>query len=264
MKKMFLVITCLLFVSVGSLNAQPLKKHTFEIGPAISYRIYKKSSVVKEEGWMYGLVGSYAYHNKLMLKVEGRGNFGKVDYSNLGHISNVNNYVLEGRGLVGYDFLIAQVHSITPYLGVGYRYLNDNSSGRISTTGALGYERESHYLYSPIGLDINIQLGDKFYIKESMEFDYLWRGWEKSHLSDAIPGLNDPTNTQKKGYGVRGYIGFLIVTNKIDFELGPFVTYWNIRKSDDETITYYGTPIGIRVEPNNHTTEIGFIITARF
>ena len=265
MKKLAGAVICIVFaVGAGNGFAQPLKRHTFEIGPEISYRVYKEPGVMKEEGWMYGLVGSYAYHNKLMLKVEGRGNFGKVDYSNSGNINNINDYVLEGRGLVGFDFLIAQVHSITPYIGVGYRYLNDDSSGRISTTGALGYERESNYLYSPIGLEINVQLGDRFYVKESMEFDYLWRGWQKSHLSDALPGFNDPTNTQKKGYGVRGYIGFLIVTKKIDFELGPFVTYWNIKKSDDEAITYYGTPVDIGWEPKNNTTEIGFKITARF
>ena len=265
MKKLAGAVICIVFAfGAGNVFAQPLKKHTFEIGPEISYRVYKEPGVMKEEGWMYGLVGSYAYHNKLMLKVEGRGNFGKVDYSNSGNINNINDYVLEGRGFVGFDFLIAQVHSITPYIGVGYRYLNDDSSGRISTTGALGYERESNYLYSPIGLEINVQLGDKFYVKESMEFDYLWRGWQKSHLSDAIPGLNHITNIQHDGYGVRGSITFLIVTDKIDFELGPFVTYWNIKKSDDETITYYGTPYGFGWEPKNNTTEIGFKITARF
>ena len=266
MKKTFLIIVCFMIISIESLYAQPLKKHAFEIGPEISYRTYEEPSMMKEKGWMYGLVGSYAYHNKLMLKVEGRGNWGEMDYSSpiSGKINDIENYMLEGRGVVGYDFLIAEVHAITPYIGVGYRYLNDNGSGKVSTTGASFYERESNYLYSPLGLEINVQLGHNFYFKELMEFDYFWRGWQKTHLSDVIPGLNDPTNTQKKGYGVRGYIGFLIVTNKIDFELGPFVTYWNIKKSDEETITYYGTPIGIGLEPKNNTTEIGFKITARF
>ena len=265
MKNLSAVVICLVFV-VGAENviAQPLKRHTFEIGPQLSYIIYKEPDVMKEKGMMYGLIGSYAYHNKIMLKVEANGSWGKLDYTNSGKISDITDYMLEGRGLVGYDFLIAQVHSVTPYVGVGYRYLNDDSSGRISTTGARGYERESNYLYSPIGLEVNVQLGDKFYVKELIEFDYFWRGWQKSSLSDAIPGLNDPTNTQKKGYGARAYIGFLIVTNRIDFEVGPFVRYWNIKKSEEETITFHGTPIGIGWEPKNNSTEIGLIITGRF
>lgn len=265
MKKLSGVVICLVFaVGLGNVFAQPLKRHTFEIGPQVSYIVYKEPDVMKEKGMMYGLIGSYTYHNRIMLKAEANGSWGKVDYSNSGKIDNITDYTLEGRGLVGYDFLIAQVHSITPYVGVGYRYLNDDSSGKISTTGARGYERESNYLYSPIGLEISIQLGNKFYVKELLEFDYFWRGWQKSHLSDAIPGLNDPTNIQENGYGVRGYIGFLIVSNKIDFEVGPYVKYWNVKKSEEETITYYGTPIGIGWEPKNNSTEIGLRITARF
>lgn len=253
-----------MFISIGSLYAQPLKKHTFEIGPEISYRTYKEPDVMKEKGWMYGLISSYAYHNKLMLKVEGRGNWGEVDYSNSGKVDDIDDYMLEGRGLVGYDFLIAQVHSITPYLGVGYRYLNDDISGKISTTGARGYERESNYFYSPIGLEINVQLRNDLYVRNLMEFDYFWRGGQKSHLSDVYPAYNDIRNTQKKGYGLRGYIGFLIVTKKIDFEAGPFIIYWNIEDSEYETLTLYGIPYATFWEPKNRTTEIGFKITARF
>jgi hypothetical protein len=267
MKKTLLILVCLMFVSVESLYAQPLKKHTFEIGPEVSYRTYKEPSLMKEEGWMYGVVGSYTYHNRLMLKLEGRANWGEVDYSSpiSGKIDNIDDYMLEGRGLVGYDFLIAQVHSITPYGGVGYRYLNDDGSGKISTTRARFYERESNYLYSPLGMEVNVQLQDRFYVRELMEFDYFWRGWQKTHLSDLMPGLNDPTNTQKSGYGLRGSIGLLIVTDKIDFEVGPFIIYWNVKKSDKEAITLYGTPTDVfLVEPKNKATEIGFKITARF
>lgn len=251
-------------VSIGSLYAQPLKRHTFEIGPEISYRRYREPDVMKEKGWMYGLVGSYTYHNKLMFRVEGRGNWGEVDYYDSGTVDDIDDYMFEGRGLLGYDFLIAQVHSITPYVGVGYRYLNDDSSGKISTTGALGYERESNYLYSPIGLEVNVQLRNELYIRNLMEFDYFWTGRQKSHLSDVDPGFNDVKNRQRRGYGLRGYIGFLIVTKKIDFEAGPFLIYWNIKKSDEEILTYLGIFDDIVFEPKNRTTEIGFKITARF
>jgi len=270
MKKLSAVVICVvLAVCAGNVFAQPLKRHTFELGPQVSYITYKEPNIapgvtVEEKGWMYGLTGSYTYHNRIMLKAEANGSWGKVDYSNSGEVSNITDYILEGRGLIGYDFLIAKVHSITPYVGVGYRYLNDDMSGKISTTGARGYERESNYFYSPIGLDINIQLGNTFYLKPLVEFDYFWTGSQKSHLSDVNPGLNDLTNTQKDGYGVRGYIGFLFVTQKVDFEVGPYIKYWNIEKSEEETITYYGTPIGIGWEPENNSTEIGLKITAKF
>jgi len=53
-----------------------IKKHAFELASEISYRIYEEPDVMKEKGMMYGLVGSYTYRNKIMLKVEGRGSWG--------------------------------------------------------------------------------------------------------------------------------------------------------------------------------------------
>jgi len=264
MKKILTITICMIFVNLGNVYAQPLKKHTFEIGPEISYRTYKEPDFMEEKGMMYGLVGSYTYHNKLMLKVEGRGSWGKVDYSNSGKIEDVEDYLLEARALIGYDFPIMKVHAVTPYIGIGYRYLNDDSSGKISTTGALGYERESNYLYSPIGIEVMVNLGDGLSIGESIEFDYFWGGKQKSHLSDAIPGLNDVGNKQKEGYGLRGSIGLLIKTEKMYFDIGPSVRYWNIKKSEIETLTNYGTPIGYAWEPKNNTLEIGFKVSIKF
>ena len=43
---------------------------------------------------------------------------------------------------------------LTPYLGAGYRYLFNEGSGRRTTTGHFGYDREANYYYSPIGVAI--------------------------------------------------------------------------------------------------------------
>ena len=82
MKKLLALVICFMFAGVASVSAQTetgvlLKKHTFELAPEISYRIYKEPGVMKEKGMMYGLVGSYTYHNKLMLKAEGIGGAGE-------------------------------------------------------------------------------------------------------------------------------------------------------------------------------------------
>ena len=264
MKKIGAITLCIMFFGVGGIYAQPLKRHTFEIGTEIYYKFYEEPDVMKERGMMYGLLASYTYHNKLMLKLEGRGSWGQMDYSNSGDIDEIENYLLEARALVGYDFPILKVHSITPYIGAGYRYLNDDSAGKISTTGARGYEREANYIYSPIGIEVLTNLGTKLSIREVIEFDLFWRGIQKSYLSDAVAGLNDIKNKQKKGYGLRGSITFHITGEKIDFEIGPFIRYWGIGKSETKTVTYYGTPIAVAVEPRNYTIEAGVIASMKF
>ena len=264
MKKLLALTICFMFVGVGSLSAQTetstlLKKHTFEVGHEISYRTYREPDVMKEKGIMYGLVGSYAYHSKIMLKAEGRGSVGWVDYSNSGKIDDIRDYLLEVRGLGGYDFSIPNLGFITPFIGIGYRYLNDDSSGEVSTTGALGYKRESNYFYSPIGISFITGLWNGWSFGATIEYDYFWWGKQKSHLSD-VPGYYDISNRQKKGDGFRGSIIIQERFKKIDFKAEPFIRYWNIKKSE---ITV--DPVGDSwIEPKNKSTEIGIMLGVRF
>ena len=242
-----------------------LKKHTFELGSEISYITYKEPGTMKEKGMMYGLVGSYTYHNKLMLKAEGRGSWGKVDYK--GALSDgtpytmdgIRDYMLEFRGLVGYDFPVGKASTFTPYIGIGYRNLNDDSS-----FDPAGYERESNYIYSPIGIDFITNLGNSWSMGVIGEYDYFWWGKQKSHLSDVSPGYNDILNRQKKGYGLRGSIALQKKGDKVDFEVGPFIRYWNIKESEKDALTYYGTFEYYMVEPKNNSTEVGVMLGVKF
>ena len=174
--------------------------------------------------------------------------------------------MLEFRALGGYDiYLLSKTFAMTPYIGAGYRYLNDNSHRK----DAGGYERKSNYIYSPIGFEFNIGLGNKWFIKEILEFDYFWWGRQKSYLSDADPGFNDPSNRQKQGYGFRGILAIRKQFKFVGFEFGPSIKYWNIRKSNKVILTYYGDPYAfgpiVKVyEPRNSSLEFGLILVFRF
>jgi len=264
MKKILAITLCFAFISMGSVLAQTeLPKHSVDLGTEISYIKYKEPSVMEEKGMMYGIVGSYTYHNKLMLKADGRFSYGQVDYKNSGTLDNIDDYTLEFRGLGGYDFSVFTASTLTPYIGIGYRYLNDDLKGTTST-GALGYERESNYLYSPIGIEIITPLENDWSVGATLEYDYFWKGIQKSHLSDAIAGLNDIENDQDDGYGLRGSIKFQKKGEKLDFLIEPFIRYWNIKKSKETVITYSGTIIGYGYEPKNNSTEFGIKFAAKF
>lgn len=265
MKKLLVLIICFMFVGVVNSFAEPLPKHKWELGTEISHIIYKEPDVMKEKGIMFGLLGSYVYHNNLiMLQAEGRGSWGMVDYENSGTIDGILDYMLEFRGLGGYDLSLSKASTLTPYIGLGYRYLNDDMSGKISSTGAIGYERESNYLYSPIGVEIITPLENGWSVGAMLEYDIFWRGKQISHLSDVSPGLGDVENDQNKGYGIRGSVKFQKKGEKLDFVIAPFIRYWNIEKSENADITYYGTYIGYGYEPKNNSTEFGIKFAAKF
>lgn len=241
-----------------------LQTHLWELKPETSFIKYEEPDVMRESGYMAGISGSYTYHNNIMARAEARYSYGRVDYKNSGTIDNIPNYIVEIRGLLGYDFQISRESIITLYVGFGYRYLNDDTSGKISSAGAYGYERESNYYYSPVGIETLSKLSDTWAYGMSIEGDIFWKGMQKSHLSDADPNYNDVDNKQKDGYGFRCSLKFQRTVENIDFVIEPFYRYWCIKESEWETLTYGGTPIGYAYEPKNNSREVGIIFTLKF
>ncbi|MFH1976301.1 MAG: hypothetical protein ABIJ52_12185 [Pseudomonadota bacterium] len=234
------------------------KPHTWEIGPEISYIEYKEPGVMKEEGTMFGIGASYAYHNGVMIKVAGRYSYGLVDYQNSGTLNNIDDIIFEIRMIGGYDFKISNSFTMTPFIGFGYRYLEDDMAGRMTSTGAYGYLRESNYYYSPLGIEAVNVFDNGWSAGVILEYDYFWKGKQKSYLSDIDSGLNNISNDQNDGYGLRGSINIKKQTDRVYYVIEPFIRYWNIDKSDVQPITFYGTPTGLGwYEPKNNSTEIG-------
>jgi hypothetical protein len=142
MKKVLATALCFVLTAMFSTFAQAeLPKHSVDLGTELSYIQYKEPGIMKEKGVMYGLIGSYTYHHYVMLKADGKIAYGKVDYD--GQLSdgtpytinNIDDYMLELRGTAGFDIPIMS-STLTPYLGIGYRYLNDDPS-----FDPAGYER---------------------------------------------------------------------------------------------------------------------------
>jgi len=181
-----------------------------EIGSELSYFKYKEPGLMKEEGMYYGLSGAltsrfppYTENEDLfnqptsrtgttMIRLEGNLSWGEVDYvsEGTGELENIDDRLLEIRGLAGFDYETSDWAFWTPYLGVGYRYLNDDSGGKVTTTGHSGYERESNYYYSPVGAELNLEFENGWSLGVTSEYDIFWYGKQKSHLGDAVAGLS--------------------------------------------------------------------------
>ena len=238
-------------------GAAPGGVHTLEIAPEVYSFTYKEPDIMQEKGFMAAVAGSYAYHNDAMFKIEGRYFYGKVDYENSGKIDNIKDYGFEVRLLGGYDFKITKTLTITPSVGLGYRYLKDDMGGRISSTGAMGYSREANYYYSPIGIEMVQIVNDRWSLGAILEYDYFWGGVQQTNLRDVDSSLNNLRNDQNSGYGLRAS---LIVKRQADWgyvAIEPFIRYWKIESSNEQLITQSGIPFAVGWEPSNNTTEFG-------
>lgn len=269
MKKIagMLLATALLEVSVAALAAEPLTLNTQSgnsIGLSLSSYEYQEPGIMSLKGVKMGVdlhaVRVAEDRGNLIFRGDLRYAFGSVDYDSngTGSASGEPDWYIEGRALFGKDWEINNA-VLSPYTGLGYRYLFNDGRG-ITSTGHGGYRRESNYVYLPVGIIHHRALTGLARLESTLEYDFLLAGKQVSRLSD-VPGYSDVTNNQSSGYGLR-----LSVTYQKDkWAIGPYAYYWNIGESDVVPEIYNGVPTGSGlVEPNNNTIEFGLMASQQF
>ena len=230
----------------------------WEVGGQLAHYHYEEPNFAQFTGTRGGIVGAYTFPsswNRAFLRIDGRGSYGSLKYQGSGTQDSVPDLIVEARGVAGKDFPAGSGVSLSPYLGLGYRHLYNDSRGYTSTNFA-GYRRYSNYLYAPVGVTIRFDLGNRWVLAPTVEADIFILGKQKSQLSDANLGLNDVTNTQKRGSGYRGYL----MVERDHLAFGAWMHYWNIKDSDVQ-------PIGLGragLEPANWTRESGVEFRYRF
>jgi hypothetical protein len=210
--------------------------------------------------WASGSLEESGADGGIMFRAEGRVAFGQVDYDggivdlNTNTVTpysmdDIDDWVFEGRLLLGGDRLHqSALHTI--YAGIGYRYLNDDSS-----FDPAGYERESNYVYVPVGYAFDSSIEEGWSFGFGAEFDIFLVGNQKSYLSDVNPTYPDIDSRQESGYGCRASVRFQHKSQKGIFVVEPFIRYWDIDDSEVSIET-----IGNLYEPANETIESGISV----
>ena len=237
-----------------------LQKVAWEIGTEL-YSFKYEESVMDEKGVFYGLNLGCTWRQwvpdsqnetlpdgGVMLGVEGRVAFAQVDYDGALSdgtpltIDNIDDYTLETRAIFGTDWLRTDtMHTV--YTGLGYRYLNDDLS-----VHPAGYERESNYVYLPLGYRFDASLDEGWSWAARLEYDlFLW-GNQKSHLGDVDPTMPNVDTKQDSGFGYRASVRIQHKYSDAVFIIEPFFRFWDIDDSDIR-LGYF--------EPANETTEYG-------
>lgn len=216
---------------------------------------YTEPDVMEENGTLSGFIGRYiVYEEESFRALEFSYASGDMDYDGSGTMTGIPDEIFEVRGLIGGNIALTSDYQIMPYIGFGYRNLNDDSSDMISSTSANGYEREQIYVYFPIGLEVRRRSPmSGWSLSGRIEYDYFIDGTNHSYLGD-IQGYEDLTFDQNNGYGYRASIS---LTKEFDagwsITIEPFYKYWNVSESE---VTY-----SVRhtswVEPDNDSKEVG-------
>ena len=242
--------------------AQPnplLNRRGWEAGGQVASYRYEEPNFMKLTGGRIGGVGAYTFTapSRVYTRIDLRVSYGLLDYESVGTGTqdNVPDFITEARVVVGWDWLAGESVAVSPYAGLGYRYLYNDLTG-YSSTGAVGYERISQYLYVPLGITLRFRAAARLVIAPTLEYDLFLRGWQDSYLSDTGLGYSDAENKQSEGYGYRAYLMF--ETRR--WALGPYMHYWKIKASDVVQIA----PGTFAFEPENTTREYGVEFRWRF
>lgn len=232
-----------------------------QIGVSLSSYDYEEPSInVSINATKIGIDYSktISFGNNFFVKGDARFADGKGHYSGSGKKTGTDWY-LETRALLGFDINIRS-DVLSPFAGLGYRYLYNDLRG-VTSTGSAGYRRESNYFYLPVGFSHHMAINGQARLKTTFEYDHLLSGRQYSKLSDTegyngISHAGNATNTQKSGYGLKLSMMYETAT----WSAGPYIDYWNISDSRNDTIAATKSGINYTVtvfEPKNRTTEIG-------
>lgn len=234
-----------------------LTRRGWEVGGQIANYQYEEPGLMNLKGNRIGAVGAYTFTspNRVYSRIDLRSSYGSLKYQGSGTLDDVPDWIFETRAVIGRDYLTGDSAALSPYIGLGYRYLYNDLRG-YSSTGHVGYQRVSQYLYVPVGLTARFRTGERWVVAPTVEYDAFLGGRQYSQLSDTGIGYSDATNKQKHGYGYRAYL----MLESGHWAFGPWFYYWNIKDSDVVSIGL-GT---VAMEPANWTREYGVELRYRF
>lgn len=128
---------------------------------------------------------------------------------------------------------------ITPYIGIGYRYLNSPDNVVITSD----YEREVAYLYLPLICEVKKHMSHNQSWGISGEVDFLLHGSVRAHISDASEEYNDLSFTQSLGGGFKLASYYKREISGVEFSINPFFDLWLIADSDTDVLMYNGNKL---------------------
>ena len=228
---------------------------------------FEGETIVRDDGEFIGLTASYVetIGNRMFLRARLNTGFGRVDYrSNAGaRLKNVSQDIGQLELQIGRDFRVGERATLTPFVGLASRVLDDRGGGKQSADGTRGYDREIAYDYVPVGLAAGCPVGGRLNLLVSAQYNWVVSGAAKSKFSKVDPEFPDIEVDLNEGHGFEASATLSVPVGRHALGFGPFVRHWNIKRSESVTFSDEES-IATFFEPKNRTTEAGLRLTFAF
>jgi hypothetical protein len=269
-------------IAAGAASAQT--RPGFEVSAELldySYRERLDGDVaVRDDGGFVGIGGTYvetigdgvllrAHLNVALGSVDYRGPAGGIDgiATEESRIDDVSQGIGQLELHLGKDFALGGT-TLTPFVGIGSRYLRDDSGGETTDDGLLGYDREVSFAYVPIGMSARLPLSPSHDagLVLSGQYNIVTHGTAESKFSRLDPAIPDVEVDLEGGSGFELSALLSLPVGRPSVSFGPFVRRWSIDRSHSFVLVDpEGSGEAVEFfEPKNDTTEFGLRIAFGF
>ena len=238
----------------------------------IGYKEFDEGDLfIRQDGRMVGIHLSYVQPiaGGLFGRALVSGAAGSVDYDPLDEpvIEDLDQSSGRVELHLGYDFMLEGGASITPFAGYGARLYEDESGGRQTEGGLLGYDRKITYRYIPVGLASSIPVGGRKRLNLSAQYNHVIGGEVNNLFSRIDAEAPDVALDFNGGHGLEASAMLsLPLGRRHAVNVGPFIRRWKLDDSDSFTLVNPDDPDEsiTLMEPENRTTEIGLRLSFSF
>lgn len=237
-----------------------LKQHSLVIRDSIASFEYDAGGT-SVDGILHGPAATYTYHDAyypLMARAELEILFGFTDYDR-GQVSeNSSEFIVNTRGLIGYDMLYHDNLVLTPYTGLGFRHWNSEADGSQAP------EVTTSYVYIPIGVETQSSLAPSIDFGTRMELDLIMDGTATTDFGSGQDQTGEAINDLDFGYGLRlsAYVVKQFEAVGVGFE--PFIRYWNVDSSAGDWVRHSDNSFERYSLPHSTTFIWGASLTVHF
>lgn len=262
---------CAVALALVATPAAAQTRPGFEVGALGFDYAYRERvdgrTVVRDDGVFGGLSASYVetLGDRLFLRARFDASAGEVDYraDDGSRLENVEQSIGQLELQFGGDLRLGGRTTLSPFVGLGARVLTDESGGKETSDGLLGYDREISYAYVPVGATLSLRVGRRAGLRLSGQYNHLVDGEARSDLSQVDPALPDLRLALNGGSGIEASAMLALPLGRDEIAFGPFLRRWSIDRSESRVLVAEGEE-GELFEPRNRTTETGLRISFAF
>jgi hypothetical protein len=231
---------------------------------------FEGQTVAKDKGGFFGVSAAYTktFGNKNFFRSTIAIDGGSVDYrSDDGtRLDNVEQMFGKLELDLGRDFKLHNGTTISPFIGLADRALNDYSGELVADNGMMGYDRHVAYRYIPLGAATTFSIRGAATLTISGQYNWITGGHVKSDFSKLDPEMPDIDVPLNGGSGYELVAMFNLPFRNRVVSVGPFVSAWRIHQSKEVMLN---DPEGsgdtlVLLEPASRTTKAGVRLTFSF